>query len=275
MGMRKRYQLFACVLASVALAVGAGVVVSEGSAAGAAKAPENTEPPQISGTPQVGSTLTATEGSWSRNPTDINLQWRRCDANGGSCSNISGAEGKTYVLKAVDAGNTIRVTATARNADGTATATSVPTAVIKAASTTPPPASGTGCKGAGATVQISGLAPPERLTIDRATSTPAVVGGSTRRVSLRVRVSACNGKPVQGALVYATAVPYNQFSVPPEATTGADGVAVLSMNRLRGYPATPRQQLLVFFIRARKQGESLLGGISSRRLVSVPVNLNR
>jgi len=273
--MRKRYQLVAGVLASLALAVSAGIVVTEGSAAGAAKAPGNTEPPRISGTAQVGSTLTSTEGSWSRNPTDINLQWRRCDENGGSCSNISGAEGKTYVLKTVDAGNTIRVTATAKNADGTATATSVPTAVIKPAAATPPPATGNGCQGAGATVQISGLAPPERLNVDRASSTPAVVGGSTQRVSLRVRISACNGKPVQGALVYVTAVPYNMFSVPPEATTGGDGVATLSMNRLRGYPATPRQQLLVFFIRARKQGESLLGGISSRRLVSVPVNLNR
>jgi hypothetical protein len=270
--MRKRYQVIAGALASLAL-VGAGVVVNDGTAAGAAQAPGNTEPPQISGTPQVGSTLTATEGRWSRNPTDINLQWRRCDENGGSCSNISGAEGTTYVLKAVDAGNTIRVTATARNADGTATATSTPTAVIRPAAT-PPPA-GNGCQGAGPTVQISGLAPPERLNVDRASSTPAVVGGSTQRVSLRVRISACNGKPVQGALVYVTAVPYNMFSVPPEATTGADGVAQLSMNRLRGYPATPRQQLLVLFIRARKQGESLLGGISSRRLVSIPVNLSR
>ena len=202
------------------------------------------------------------------------MQWRRCDENGGSCSNISGGEGKTYVLKSVDVGNTLRVTATARNADGTATATSVPTAVVKAA-TTPPPPSGNGCQGAGATVQISGLAPPERLNIDRASSTPAVVGGSTDRVSLRVRVSACNGKAVQGAIVYVTAVPYNMFSVPPEATTGADGIAELSMNRLRGYPATPKQQLLVLFIRARKQGENLLGGISTRRLVSVPVDLSR
>ena len=270
--MQQRLKLISGSVACLTIAICVGLVSDDAQGAKRVR-PANLDPPQITGTTQVGSTLTATEGRWSGSPTDINLQWRRCDDNGGSCSNISGAEGKTYVLKAVDAGNTLRVTATAKNADGTRAATSVPTAVIRPA-TTPPPA-GNGCQGAGATVQISGLAPPERLNVDRAVSSPAVVGGSTDRVSLRVRISACNGKPVQGALVYVTAVPYNMFSVPPEATTGGDGVAELSMNRLRGYPATPRQQLLVFFIRARKQGENMLGGISSRRLVSVPVDLKR
>ncbi len=265
--------------ALVALATIAGAALgaaSLGSAAGTVR-PANIEPPQITGTPESGSTLTATEGRWSGNPTDINVQWRRCDENGASCSNISGAEGTKYILKKVDEGNTIRARATASNADGSASATSVPTAVIRAGAATPPPppSGGTGCQGAGATVQIAGLAAPERLNVDRAEASPAVVGGSTDRVALRVRVTACNGKPVQGALVYVTATPYNQFSIPPEATTGADGFAELSMSRLRGYPASQRQRLLVLFIRARKQGENLLGGISSRRLVSIPVDLSR
>ena len=102
-----------------------------------------------------------------------------------------------------------------------------------------------------------------------------MVTRGTQTITTRFRVSACGGRPVQGMLVYVTAVPFNQFTVPQERQTGADGYAQLTMTRLIGYPATPRQQLLVMFVRARKPGESLLGGISTRRLVSFPVDLRR
>ena len=261
----------------LALAAGlVGVVLGGtgiGTAATTAK-PTNTRPPTITGKAQVGQTLTANEGQWTGTPTDYDYAWRRCDADGGSCSLISGADQKTYVPKDVDKGNTLRLRVTAQNADGRTTATTVPTAVVTEATAPPPPA--TGCeKGGTGPVAIGDVKAPNRLLVDRQSLDPSVVGGSTQQLVARFHVTACGGKPVQGALVYVTAVPYNQFSVPAETPTGTDGWAELQMNRLRGYPAANRQQLLVMFVRAREPGGNILGGVSTRRLVSFPVNLGR
>jgi hypothetical protein len=253
-------------------AVVAAVMASAGSAATQA-VPTNTQPPTIGGTPEVGKTLTAREGTWTGNPTDYDYAWRRCDADGGSCVLINNAEERTYVLRGTDEGHTIRVRVTAQNVDGRRTATSVPTAVIRPATTPPPPPPANPCNKS--PVLASELKPPERLLIAGQQVSPGVIGGSTQTIVARFRITACDGKPVQGALVYVTAVPYNMFSVPPETQTGSDGWAELRMNRERGYPATPRQQLLVMFVRGREPGGNLLGGISTRRLVSFPVDLRR
>jgi hypothetical protein len=262
------------VIAGSALLVLAAVAGFTDSGTAAAQAvPRNTAPPTIAGAPVEGTTLTANPGVWTGAPPPITFtyQWRRCDDDGGSCSNIGGANTNTYQLRRPDVGNTIRVRVTARNNDGSATATSVPSAEIRAAPTGPPP--GQGCQG-NAPIQVASIAPPERLVVDGQSINPSPVGRSTQSVTVRFHVS-CRGKAVQGALVYATAVPFNQFTIPAEAPTGADGWAQLTMNRSRAFPAARNQQLLVVFVRARKAGEDLLGGISTRRLVSFPVNLSR
>jgi hypothetical protein len=93
--------------------------------------PTNVSPPAISGTPQVGQTLTAQgAGTWTGNPSAFAFRWQRCDAAGGACVDVPGATGATYVLTSADAGSTIRVAVTARNAAGEATAVSAPTAVV-------------------------------------------------------------------------------------------------------------------------------------------------
>jgi hypothetical protein len=255
-------------VALVATIVTAGLVTGSGAAAAAA-APNNTSPPTISGSAEEGKTLTASRGSWSgSDPIDYNFAWKRCDVDGGSCSAISGAKSTTYTMKAVDAGNTLRVTVTAKNTDGSKAATSVPTAVVKAA-VAPPPSNGCG-KPSNGTIGIGDVAPPARLLIDQTQVSPSTITFGTDTVSARFHVTAC-AAAVQGALVYVTAVPYNQFSIPNEQQTGADGWASLELRRLDGFPATQKQQLLVMFVRARKSGENVLAGVSSRRLVSFRV----
>jgi hypothetical protein len=234
---------------------------------GAAR-PRNVDPPTISGNPVVGATMTASPGTWSgTTPIDFSYQWRRCDRNGGNCSNISNATGRTYVATSADVGHSLRVRVTARNANGTATATSAPTAVIVSGAPS-------GCPAGDGPVAVQQLAPPARLLVDRLQSSPTMVTRGTAHIVTRLHVSACGGRNVAGALVYATTVPFNQFSIPPEQQTGQDGWVTLQMDRLSGFPAARRQQLLVMFVRARKQGESVLGGVSTRRLVSFPVRLS-
>jgi hypothetical protein len=104
------------------------------AAGSSSAAPKNTDRPIISGTPRVGQTLTADEGSWSGNPTGYAFQWQRCDAdNIVACVSVVGATGKTYLLHVGDLGYRLRVRVTAQNAKGSASATSATTAVVSPA----------------------------------------------------------------------------------------------------------------------------------------------
>ena len=243
--------------------------VGSGSAASSA-APQNTSPPTVTGTPQQGQTLVGHRGQWSDNPTDYNDFWVRCDKDGGSCANISGATDKNgYVLKNVDVGNTIRFKVQATNADGNTTETSVPTAVITAAAKPAPPVSN-GCAASGATIPVTSVSQPASLLVDQTQVSPSTITYSTRSITARFHVSACGGS-VQGALVYATAVPFGQLAIANEQATGSDGWATVQFAALAGFPVSQKQKLLVMFVRARKSGDSLLAGVSTRRLISFHV----
>jgi hypothetical protein len=269
--MVKRRASIAAILAA-ALGTAAGVLLEVPAVTAATRAaPTNTAPPTITGSAQEGQKLVGHRGTWTGNPTDFNDFWMRCDKDGGSCSNISGANSISgYVLKSVDVGNTIRLKVQARNADGSTTETSAPSAVVTAASKPAAPAP-TGCPSGTGAINVADLAPPARLTVDQTQIQPSAVTFGTHDITLKFHVSACGGRTVSGAQVYSTPVPYGQFANANEQPTGADGWATIEMRSLSGFPATPRQQLLVVFVRARKSGENLLGGVSTRRLVSFHV----
>jgi hypothetical protein len=239
--------------------------------AAAGAAPSDTTPPTISGTPQAGQTLTADHGQWTGSPTSYSYQYQRCDKNGGGCAGISGADRRLYDLRSADVGHTLRVRVTAKNADGSGSDTSVPTAVVTAKPAAPAP---TGCPSGNGTIEIAQLSAPARLSIATFSSNPQVLGRQVGTLSITTKVTACGGRPVQGALVYAAAVPFNQFDVAPEVQTDANGSATINEPQQAGYPASARQQLLAVFLRARKTGEPQGQGVSTSRLVSFKVSLN-
>lgn len=63
--------------------------------------------PPVASVPNLGSTVTVTNGTWAGSPTTFTYQWRR---NGG---NIAGQTGRTYSYQAGDLGNTIDCSVTA------------------------------------------------------------------------------------------------------------------------------------------------------------------
>lgn len=218
--------------------------------------PANTAAPSISGTPSLGSTLTAAHGSWTNGPTGYAYQWLRCDGSGNSCGAIGGATGRTYAVAVDDVGATLRVRVTARNARGNGTAMSGQTAQV---------ATGTG----GSAVPVAAISLPDRLTVSGIRFEPAVLR-SRGTFTVRFTVTDSRGRKVSGALVYAIGLPYGWVSQGREVPTDADGVATIVLNATA---RVPRRGAIVVFVRARKPGEPLLGGVSTRRLVQVKVRL--
>ena len=85
----------------------------------------------------------------------------------------------------------------------------------------------------------------------------------------RFRVSDSRGNVVRGALVYAIGLPYGWVRPAPETTSATDGWATIQFSPTPTMPL--RRSALVFFVRARKPGESLLTGVATRRLVQLGI----
>ena len=86
-------------------------------------------------------------------------------------------------------------------------------------------------------------------------------------VTLRVHVSDSRGYYVRDALVFARSVPL-LTSTPPEQRTGQDGWVTLQFLPQQDFPLRAGYNVQ-FFIRARKDGDNLLAGVSARRLLQV------
>jgi hypothetical protein len=95
-------------------------------------APVVTTIPNISGTTKVGSTLSATNGTYAApsgagSLSSTSGQWMRCNAAGEKCSTIIGATSATYTLVAEDLRHTIVYQNAVSDTDGQTTSDSEPT----------------------------------------------------------------------------------------------------------------------------------------------------
>ena len=159
----------------------------------------------------------------------------------------------------VDAGHTLRVLVTASNSAGSSAAISNATSLVT--SNGPP---------AGQCQSITKVALPERLVIDKISYTPTRISSRSVPLVARFHVVSTKGYCVSGALVLGLGVPFDRLSHEAEVTTDATGWAQITFQVLPTFQLR-HGNLVVIFVRARKPGDNILAGVSTRRLVSVRV----
>jgi hypothetical protein len=221
-------------------------------------APANTKLPSISGTAQQGSTLKVDNGTWTgTTPMTFDYTWQRCDAKAANCSTFitHSPSASSYTLGLADVGHTIRVEVEAKNSIGTSYVYSPATGVVAPAKTTQ----------SATTVEVKDVSLPDRLVIDGVHFSPNPTDSRNTPIQARFHVADTKGLSVQGALVFVLGLPYGWTYNAPEQATGADGWVTLTIRPTRNMPL--RRGDLVMFVRARKPGDNLLAGVSTRRLV--------
>ena len=94
--------------------------------------------PAVKGTFLFGATVSASTGTWTGADTDdLQVPWQRCGLRG-SCIVIAGATSASYTLTSWDVGRRLKVTVTASNLKGSASATSALSALVSRGSTSTP-----------------------------------------------------------------------------------------------------------------------------------------
>jgi hypothetical protein len=225
-----------------------------------AGAPVNTSPPTISGTPRQGSTVRAGAGSWSSSLRILvyHFQWFHCDSRGQHCTGIVGASNSSYVVGGGDVGHTLLVQVRAQTASDSTIANSRPSGVVAPGA----PSNA---------IAVGSVSLPDRLEVDKVQFSPRRITSRRQPLVARFHVREIGGgRPVSGALVRAIGIPYNRLSSAHETATDGNGWATLTFNVRNTFPLR-KGYLITVFVRARKPGESILAGVSTRRLVALRV----
>lgn len=148
-------------------------------------APLNVALPTASGNAAEGQVLSAGVGSWAGiEPISYAYQWESCNTEGAECSTIEGATHHTYTPGAGVVGSTLRVTVSASNTDGSASAASSPTSVITTglANTTAPSISGTAEDGQMLTAEPGSWTGPEPISYTYQWQSCNVAGGECEAI---------------------------------------------------------------------------------------------
>jgi hypothetical protein len=257
-------------IALAAVLVAAGIAYAAVSAVTAR--PTVKTVPEVTGIARDGDALTAKEGEWVRaGPGAVTFayQWQRCDVNGANCANIPTGTGKTYVVQTADVSRKLRVFVAATDSDGTSQAVSTTTGTVAARGGEPDihPAGAQKLPDGKFSIPASSVALPDRLIISQVQFSPPVVRSRTPFQG-RFRITDTRGYAVRDALVYVTGVPWSRIVQPAEVKSGLDGWAQIQIQ------PTARLTLrngyfIVMFVRARKEGDNVLAGVSTRRLVQL------
>ena len=164
---------------------------------------------------------------------------------------------------------------TATNQAGSATAVSNPTAIVAARTTSGGgsalPDGAVRLPNGPVSIPAASVALPQRLIVDQIRYTPSRIRSRSEPLVASFRVVDTRGFVVRDAVVYAAGVPFDRLSKEPEATTGQDGWATITFRGVLPTFQLRAGNLVVLFVRTRTTGESVLAGVSTRRLVSVRV----
>jgi hypothetical protein len=97
--------------------------------------PANRSRPVLSGQAITGQTLRASPGTWSGVPAPaLSYQWLACNQAGSGCHAIAHATAPSHAVTRADVGARLEALVTAANSSGRVSATSSPTAMVRAAS---------------------------------------------------------------------------------------------------------------------------------------------
>jgi hypothetical protein len=233
--------------------------------AAASLAPANTVPPTISGTPSNGQTLTVANGTFTgATPITYTYAWQLCDATGNTCVPITGATASTYLLSSTAVGKTLRAIVTATNASGTQAVTTVPTAVIDNGA----PTTLIKLPNGKTSVDASDVKGSARLILSGFKVQQHQPLTTRAPFNVTFTVTDTRGYVVRNALVYVIGLPYNRILTAPEQRTAQDGTVTFHLTPTKLQPLKVGARLVIFG-RARVDGDSLLAGASTRRLVEV------